>query len=194
MKNRLIIQIALGVVSIVLVVLIYNGIMQPIKFNKEVNHREDKVVERLIEIRNAQIAYRNVYGYFTSSFDTLITFINEGKIPIIRIEADPKDTTFTKQIIDTVGYALVKDSIFKDKPNFDPSNIKFIPHSQNVVFEMNAGRTTRGNVLVNVVEVFAANKHFLSDKKKEMTRFNKDPEDGLRFGSMTDPTTDGNWE
>lgn len=194
MKNRLIIQIVLGALSIVLAVLIYRGIMFPIKFNREVDTRKAFVVERLKDIRSAQLAFRNVNGYYTSDFDSLIMFINEGKIPIIRLEADPDDTTFTKQIIDTVGYATIIDSIFKNRENFNVNEIKFIPFSGKKEFELNAGTTIRGGVTVNVVEVFAANKYWLKDKLDDMIKFNMNPEDGLRFGSMTDPTTDGNWE
>lgn len=194
MKSKLIVQIALGAISIVLIVLIYRGIMFPIKFNREVESRKTYVVEKLKDIRSAQLAFRNVNGYYTGSFDTLITFINEGKIPIIRLEADPDDTTFTKQIIDTVGYATIIDSIFKNRENFKSEDIKFIPFSGKTEFEINAGTIIRGGVTVNVVEVFAANKFWLRDKINEMEKFNMNPEDGVRFGSMTDPTTDGNWE
>jgi len=195
MKSKLIVQIALGAISIVLIVLIYRGIMFPIKFNKEVETRKAYVVEKMKDIRSAQLAFRNVNGYYTGSFDTLITFINEGKIPIIRLEADPDDTTFTKQIIDTVGYATIIDSIFKNRENFNAKDLKYIPFSGKKEFELNAGTTIRGgNVTVNVVEVFAANKYWLRDKIDDMIKFNMNPEDGVRFGSMTDPTTDGNWE
>ena len=34
-----------------------------------------------------QIAYRNVHGKYTASFDTLIDFIENGKIPIIKLQA-----------------------------------------------------------------------------------------------------------
>jgi len=191
MKKRSIIQIGLILVSIVLAWLIYDGIKGPIKFLQEQNRRKEIVVERLKHIRDAQLAYRNVYAKYTASFDTLIDFIENGKIPIIKLQADPNDTTFTKQIIDTVGYAIVRDSIFKNK-DFKSSEIKYIPFSGRVSFDMNAGTTTRGNVTVNVVEVFAANKHFL--KGLDLERNNISPDDGLRFGSMTEPTTDGNWE
>ncbi len=191
MKKRSIIQFGLIAISLVLAWLILDGIRGPIKFKQEQSRRKDIVVERLKNIRDAQIAYRNVHGKYTASFDTLIDFIENGKIPIIKLQADPNDTTFTKQIIDTVGYAVVKDSIFKNV-NFKPIDVKYIPFSGKVEFEMNAGTTVKGNVTVNVIETFAANKYFL--KGLDLESHNIDKEDGLRFGSMTEPTTDGNWE
>ena len=59
-KNRKIITILLYVFSLVLVVLIINGITAPIEFNKVKNERYLKVIDRLKDIRNAQIAYKKI--------------------------------------------------------------------------------------------------------------------------------------
>ncbi len=190
--KRVIIQIVLAVVSLVLVFYIYRGIQGPIRFKAEVSKRTEHVVNKLKDIRDAQIAFRNVNGHFTASFDTLIDFINNGKIPIIKLTADPKDTTFTKMFIDTVGYTLVIDSIFKNRPDFKTQELRIIPYSDGVEFSMQAGTAVKANVTVNVIEVMAANKYFL--KGLELKKNHIDPEEGLKFGSMTDPTTDGNWE
>jgi hypothetical protein len=190
--KKLIIQITLAIVSLLLAYFIYNGIQGPIKFKNEVEKRSAVVVDKLKDIRDAQVAYRNVNGRFTTSFDTLVDFITTGKIPIIKLTADPEDTTFSVMFVDTVGFTLVMDSIFKNKPNFKPNELKYIPFSDGVEFDMKAGTTVKGNVTVNVIEVFAAHKHFL--KGLELKKNHIDPEDGLKFGSMFDPTTDGNWE
>jgi hypothetical protein len=190
--KKLIIQIVLAILSLVLVYFIYNGIQGPIRFKTELEKRREVVVDKLKDIREAQIAYRNINGRFTTSFDTLADFINNGEIPIIMLTADPEDTTYTIMFADTVGFALVRDSIFKNRENFKPHELKYIPFSDGVEFEMQAGTTIRGNVNVNVIEVFAANKYFL--KGLELKKNHMDPEDGLKFGSMYEPTTDGNWE
>ncbi len=191
-KYKLIAQISLTIISVILVLLIYNGIRRPIKFKYEVEKRREVVIRKLKDIRNAQIMYRNVHGRYISNFDTLIEFINEGQIPIIKLTADPDDTTFTIMFIDTVGYRLVKDSIFKNRDDLKTAELKYIPFSGGAEFDMRAGTTVRGNVNVNVVEVFAANKYFL--KGLDLKKNNIDPKEGLRFGSMQEPTTDGNWE
>lgn len=190
--KKLILQIVLIVISLLLAFFIYNGIQDPIKFKQELKHRREVVVKKLKDIREAQVAYRNVNGKYTSSFDTLIDFIVNGKIPIIKLTADPNDTTLTVMFVDTVGYVSVMDSIFHNREDFHPKELMYIPFSDGEQFEISAGTTERGGVTVNVVEVFAAHKYFLKDL--DMKSNHIDPEDGLRFGSMTDPTTDGNWE
>lgn len=189
--KRLIIQIVLVLISLVLIWFIYDGIRGPIKFNEEKEFRRQVVIKRLKLIRDAQLAFKNVHGRYTGSFDTLLAFVETGKIPLIKLTADPTDTTFTKQIVDTVGYVSVKDSIFKGI-DFNFRDVRYIPFSGKVEFEMKAGTTTKGNIKVNVIQVFAANKYFLKDMN--LRRYNVDPEDGLKFGSLTEPTTDGNWE
>lgn len=190
--KKLILQIVLIVISLLLAYFIYNGIQGPIKFKQELEHRKEVVVNKLKDIREAQIAYRNVYGKYTASFDTLIDFIVNGEIPIIKLTADPDDTTLTVMFVDTMGYAPVMDSIFHNREDFHPEELMFIPFSEGEHFEMSAGTTERGGVTVNVIEVFAAHKYFLKGLNLKSNHI--DPEDGLRFGSMTDPTTDGNWE
>lgn len=197
MKIKLLIQIGLGIAAIVLAYFIYESIMGPVRFNKKVDARKDAVIQRLKDIRNSENMFNSINGRYTASFDTLISFIKEGQIPIIKLTARPGDSTFTNPIVDTVGYIAVIDSVFRDRESFVPENIQFIPFSDYKdetpeKFAISCDVVLKGNVPVNVIEVFAANKQFL--KGLNLKKHNIDPEDGLRFGSMTDPTTDGNWE
>lgn len=192
MKTRLILQVVLGIGIIIVGYLLFDSIRKPIVFENEVKRRREATIQRLKDIREIQGIFRNVYGRYTSSFDTLIDFVNNGQIPLIKVIADPKDTTFSVFIYDTIGYIAVKDSILKNRHGFDPKNLRYIPFSDNVEFEMKAGKIESRGVVVNVIEVFAANKYFL--KGLDLKSNNINPDDGLKFGSMYEPTTDGNWE
>ncbi len=72
---KTVLQILLSIVAIVLAVLIYNSIQHPIEFEKAKKVRYDATIERLKDIRKAEIAYKSVYGKFTGSWDTLINFL-----------------------------------------------------------------------------------------------------------------------
>jgi len=72
---KAVINILLTAVIIILAYLLYESIMDPIRFNKEKDKRETAIKERLIDIRSAQVLYRSKYGRYTGSFDTLINFI-----------------------------------------------------------------------------------------------------------------------
>jgi hypothetical protein len=197
MKLKLIIQILLGVAVLALIYFIYTGIMAPVKFNNEMNSRKQIVIQKMKDIRTIQSMYLSMNGRYCSTFDSLITFVKEGKMPIVKLTARPGDSTFTDPIRDTVGFVSISDSLFSKRTDFNLETIARIPfsnsdNSEYQNFEMKVAVINRGNVPVNVIEVFAANKFYL--RGLDLNKFNVDPEDGLRFGSMTEPTTDGNWE
>ncbi len=198
--KRTILQIVLLIIIVVLGWLVYDSIMQPVRFNKEKKHRELVVVQYLKDIRSAELLYKQLNGRFTGSFDTLIHFMDSAKIPVVKMVPDPTDTTFTRTINDTLGYIKVADSLFGKRPNFNYHNIHLIPFSNNKKFELHAGVIEKGGVKVNVFEAKAPYSAYLygMDKqtiinitaaKKDINRY-----PGLKVGSMTEATTDGNWE
>ena len=103
MKKTLI-QLVLFVVIVALGYMVVESIMEPVRFNKEKQQREAVVIERLKDIRNSQFIFKQLNGSYASNFDTLINFLKVAEIPVVKIVADPNDTTFTLTINDTVGY------------------------------------------------------------------------------------------
>ena len=77
--NKLI-QTVMIIGIIVLTVFIFRSIMRPEKFKMMASDRRDVVVEKLKDIRTAQIAFKNVYGKYANDFDTLIDFLKNGKV------------------------------------------------------------------------------------------------------------------
>ena len=77
---RYIVQVLLLAAIVVLVYFIYTGVMKPINFDKAQEARYEKVIQKLKDIRTAQVAYKAVYGKYTGSFDTLIHFIKDIKV------------------------------------------------------------------------------------------------------------------
>ncbi len=195
-----IVQISLLVVIILLVYFIYESVMKPVRFNKSVDQRSKEVIQNLIDIRTAQLSYKSIHGKYTASFDTLIAFLKTGEIPVVKIIPDPTDTTFTKTIRDTIGYIPVKDSLFRARPGYNLENIKYVPQSDKKKFELNAGVVDKGGVQVNVFEASTLYNNFLIGLDKQLVtnliaskeQIEKYP--GLKVGSMTEASTDGNWE
>ncbi len=80
-----VINIILAICVVGLAYILYGSIMGPIKFDREKDHRDALVINRLIDIRSAQVEYRGQNGgQYTASFDTLINFIKTGKLPVIK--------------------------------------------------------------------------------------------------------------
>ncbi len=195
-----IIQIILLAIAVVLGYFIYVSIMQPVNFNKEKRAREAVVIQYLKDIRSAEFIYKQLNNRYTGSFDTLIHFMDSAQIPVVKIIPDPHDTTYTLTINDTVGYVKVADSLFKDQPNVDYHHINIIPFSGGKKFQLKAGIIKKGGIKVNVFEVKAPYTTYLKGMNKQLivnltaTRKELHKYPGLKVGSMTEPSTDGNWE
>jgi len=150
-----IIQIALMIVVVVLAYFIYETIQTPVRFNNEKNRRAEVVIQDLKDIRQVQQIYKTLHNNFTSSFDTLINFMRTGKIPVVSIKFDPKDTTLTRTISDTIAYVTVADSLFSKRKGFNIQDLQYIPFSDGKKFEMSAGKINKGGVMVPVYTVIA---------------------------------------
>ena len=205
----ILINIVLFAIIVVLAVQVIKSIQAPIKFNHEQKLRETKVVERLIDIRNAQVLYKNASSKYTANFDSLIQFCQTAEIPIVKIVPDPTDTTFTRTINDTIGFVKVMDSIKAGRADFNINDLKFVPFSQpQQTFEIEAGTIQRNGIAIPVFEVrtpyevYLANpggaftdkewKQRVNNAKAEKESINRYA--GMKVGSMEEATTDGNWE
>ncbi len=174
--------------------------MRHVRFNNERDKRTAEVIQGLKDIRSAQVAFRSIYSRYSKSFDTLISFVKKGEIPMVRMVPDPTDTTFTRSIRDTIGYILVKDSLFAARPDFNIDNLGKVPYSGGESFKMDAGQVERSKVMIHVFEAYALNTQFLRGLDNQLvSNYNDLLEStqrfpGIRVGSMSEATLDGNWE
>lgn len=171
-----IINIVLTVVIIVLSYLIFRSINEPIKFNKEREHRYSYVIQRLKDIRTSQIAYKSVNGAYAPNFDSLIGFIKNGQFPLIKQIGNAEDS-MAVVVRDTI-LVSVKDSLFPG--NYPIDSLPFVPFGNGAKFKMQAGEIEKGKVKVKVFEV------------EDTAPFDK--KQVLKVGSMTEPSNAGNWE
>ncbi|MBR7176362.1 MAG: hypothetical protein IKD32_03580 [Bacteroidales bacterium] len=199
-KKLTIINIALVLLAIFLAYMVYDSIRQPVVFENSKRDREEKVVQNLKDIRSSQVLFKQTYNRYTANFDSLIEYICTGELPIVNIIPDPNDTTYTKTINDTVGFVKVQDSLFKDRNNFNVETLRYIPFTDNVEFEIEAGFITRGGMQVPVFEAKAPYETYLKGLDEQRIRNQAalqedlDKYAGMKVGSMTEPSIDGNWE
>jgi len=203
-KNfKLVLSIVFAAIILILCYLVYESIMHPVRFTQLNDTRRAAVVSNLKDIREIQKYYKQNKGSYANDFASLLAFAEEGKIPIVRIVPDPKDTTNTRSISDTIGYASVKDSLFGRRENFELKKLPIVPFSSNVQFELKADTLERSGIKVYVYEVKTLNVNFLTNGmsayRQDLINLNNkleqlDKYPGLKMGSLTEVTTDGNWE
>ncbi|MBR3709914.1 MAG: hypothetical protein IKM99_03000 [Bacteroidales bacterium] len=207
--KSILINIVLFAVVVFLAIKVIQSIKAPIDFGNEKSTREAQVVQRLKDIRDAEIQYKQANSKYTSDFDSLINFCSNYEIPIVKMVPDPNDTTFTKSINDTIGYVKVLDSLFGKRPNFNIRDLSIVPFSDpTTTFEIHDSIIKRGGISVPVFEVKTPYEVYLatpgekfSEKewntrvqniKAEMEQIDKYA--GLKVGSLEEASTDGNWE
>ncbi|MDO9512622.1 MAG: hypothetical protein Q7J34_12740 [Bacteroidales bacterium] len=198
MKN--ITRIALALVIVVLIYLIYDSIMAPVRFNQDKNARYDVVIQKMKDIRDIQKFFRSKYRHYTGDFDSLFSFAQSGMIPVIKLIPDPADTTFTRSISDTIGHVSVYDSLFGKREKFNLARLNHLAFGNDAKIILTAGMIDKGGLKVPVFEAKASNFDVLFGLDEQMIinlnaaieAANKFP--GLRVGNMTEVSTDGNWE
>lgn len=81
---KTVINIVLSLVACALIYICYASIMGPINFEKSKKVRDRQVIANLIDIRKAQLEYRAQHEQqYTASFDSLIDFVKNAKIPFV---------------------------------------------------------------------------------------------------------------
>lgn len=195
-------KIALLIAIVVLSYFLFESIMNPIRFNNEKDKRYDKTIERLKDIRTAQLAFRAEHNKFTGSFDTLIHFVKNDSFRVVKQIGSLDDSVaVAKGLVyrDTIKIRVL-DSIF---PLYYPvDSLRFVPYTGGKEFEMGAGILQTGSGLN--IRVFEAKVHNdvllhgldrqlvvnLNDLRMKLERF-----PGLQVGSLVEATNNaGNWE
>jgi len=210
MKTAL--NIVFAVIIVVLAYFLIESIMEPIRFNREKDAREAAIKERLIDIRTAQETFKAVKGYYTGSFDTLITFLTTDSLPLIfrlgsltdEMIADgitsEKEAVKKGLIKRDTSYIPVRDSIFHQ--GYPLESLRFVPGLENTEFQMSATKVmTTSLVLVNVFEAFVLNDVFLKDLNRQLVvnyneqRIKTTGFPGMKVGDVKVPNNNaGNWE
>ena len=150
--------------AVVLIYICYTSIMGPINFEKARKHREKAVIARLMDIRKAQQEYRNLnHQQYTASFDTLINFVKNQKLPFIYKEGELNDKQLEDGMTEKKAIAIINkakktgkydevkkaglenfkrdtlwvavlDTVFPK--GFNPDSMRYVPYGNGAQFEM----------------------------------------------------------
>ena len=211
-----IIHIVLWIVILFLAYMLYKSIIGPVEFNKIKKARYAKVIDNLKDIRAGELAYQELTGSFTGSFDSLVQFIDTAEFAItIRRDTSYPDVAKNRAfgldpqkggyyiediIIDTLSFYPVRDSLYGgDKDRY--GKMMNVPvENVDAKFELEAGKLDKNGTLYSVFEAKVAKDVILSDQNKDLLSQEKETVsvDGvngayIRVGSMNDVDTGGNW-
>lgn len=197
MSKTKIISLVMLVVWVGLAVFLVYSIKSSIEEKKRIASSEARIIEQLKMIREAEIAYMQVNGQYTSDWDKLLAFVDTGKFYLTEKSETIITLPYGKDSIvvdiDTLGTKQVMDSLFsKNKwPRFSLKTLPYVPGvDPPTKFIVWADKITKAGLQVNAIEV--KNPEPVDPTRDEESEYNtRKP---LRFGSKTSVTTAGNWE
>ena len=206
------VQFLLGLVIIGLIYVVATLIHTPLSFEKQLEERNADVIVKLKDIRAAERAYKSKYQCFTNNFDSLIYFILNDSLEMERKLVDEDDSVAMAQLkkagkknVEKYNIAVI-DTIFNPRKlsKEDVQNLRYIPHTNNVEFILEAAKVMTGaNIMVPVVECRAPYKYYLDTVAYRQNIINLIDDRvnnfnayaGLKFGSMEGSNNEaGNWE
>ena len=153
-----------------LVYAIVQSVMEPVEFNKHREYREGIAIQRLKDVRDLQVAFKNVNGRYASTVDSLQMFYNEGKMKIVMQVGSQDDSLAVvntqklkkrnpritpQQLLERYnqGERLVfkieseipvKDTLFRSRTDFHIDSIAFIPFCGDSLIMESAIKTVSG--------------------------------------------------
>lgn len=206
---RIVLQIVLGIAAVVLAIVIYQGVMKPVRFNQEKDQRAAVVVQRLKDIRTVQEAYKKAYGRFIGNIDSVILFLENGELPYTRMIGTVPDSLTEEE---AVKLKIVSRETFTENAynvlfpkETDKAGhlarLSFVPYTDMTQkIDLQAGFIDKNGYKVPVFEAKVPFEVFLNGMDDQLIRntvsqandLNRYP--GIKVGSMEEAITDGNWE
>lgn len=188
---KTIIKILLGASIVLLTYLCIMSILTPIQFDQQRESREKDVIQSLVDIRSAEVEYKNQKGVFTDNFDELFKFLKSAKKKTVSKEGSLTDKQLeaglteaeaakivrsgNKQEIIAKGlegfrrdtaYVSMLEALFPQKYTADNiEKMAIVPHSNNVKFELKVNNDYKNGtgIKIPLFEASAPYETYLSD-------------------------------
>ena len=181
-----VINVILGICVIGLLFICYRSIKDTENFDATVAARENVVKARLMQIRDAEEAYKAQHdGVYCADWNVLIDFVKNGKLPFVKKQGVLTEDQMNKGLTESKAAAIVNsgdqaaiaaaglqhfvrdtvwvsliDSLYSE--GFVADSLRYIPFSEGDTFEIIAcPNTTRSGTIIQVMECNAPDSSFL---------------------------------
>ena len=187
------INAVLTVCVLILAVLCWRSIQDDINFDKEVAYREARVKAKLLQIKDAEEAYKqqHIEGAYCSDWDVLTEFVRNGRLPVVIKEGVLSDEQMEKGLTESKAAAIINsgdtkaiaeyklegfrrdtiwvsliDSLYKGQ-DFNVDSLRYIPFAEGDTFEIIAcPNTTKSGAIIQVMECNAPISSYLKGMGK----------------------------
>ena len=206
-------QIALILIpiNILLAYFVFNSIDSEVEFQEVAKVRIIENVQKLKDLRQVQIAYKKANNTYANNFESLLDFLENDSISIIKASGETPDSLINnEQISDEkalelglitrdTSYVLASEIVF-DTTYMASRNKEFplninklitVPHS-DAIYNIEAGQVEKGNVIVQVFEISTDYGTVFTGLDAKNKSYELDAL--LKVGSMTEASLNGNWK
>ena len=186
-----VINAILGVCVVGLLFICYRSIKDTENFDATVAARENVVKARLMQIRDAEEAYKAQHeGVYCADWNVLIDFVKNGKLPFVKKQGVLTEDQMNKGLTESKAAAIVNsgdqaaiaaaglqhfvrdtvwvsliDSLYGE--GFVADSLRYIPFAEGDTFEIIAcPNTTRSGTIIQVMECNAPDSSFLKGMDK----------------------------
>ena len=190
--------------NIILAYFVYNSINSEVEFQQVAKVRVAENVQKLKDLRQVQIAYKKVNNNYSNNFESLINFLENDSMAIVKAIGETPDSLTDAQALELgiisrdTAYVLAKETVFdeaylssrNEEFPLDLSALTSVPHSDQK-YSVDAGMVEKGKVVVQVFEISTTYGTVFTGLDSE----NKSFELGnlLKVGSMDEASLNGNW-
>jgi len=194
---------------------LYDSIMNPIRFNNNLEKRYQATVDELKMIRTAQVAFKNEFNKYTPHLDSLKFFVETDSLTVVRKEGEVPDSIYLQQgnnlekaekeclrlklpgfVREKIKIAVI-DTLFQ---GYDMSKFGYVPYTEGKKFDMDTATVEAGGLTINVFEAKVLNSVLLNGMDRQLI-LNLDDDakqngkyPGLKVGSLEENNNnEGNW-
>ncbi len=105
---KVVMKVLLALAIVLLAYICWQSIKGTEDFNAEVARRDNAVIQRLVDIRTAQVALRGQTGSYTASFDTLSQFVKDGRIATLIKEGDLTESQLEEGMTEVKAMQIIR--------------------------------------------------------------------------------------
>ena len=166
---KIIVKILLGAGIIALAYMTIMSIRVPIQFESERRAREAVVISQLIDIRRAQLEFRDQHGRFAENLDSLVDFVRNGTINLILREGALTEWHLEAGLTEAKAAQIVASGNLAEIERNHLQGFRRDTTVVSVLSQLFAGRYTYDNIDRMIIVPFSDNQRFELEVNNDFT-------------------------
>ena len=155
-----VVRILLGISIVFLSYLCVVSVLTPIRFEEEKAKREKMIVQHLINIRAAELEFKEANGYYTANVDSLINFLQTAKKKEVMKEGALTEAQLEAGLTEEKAVKIIKKGDLKEIEANGLTNFRRDTVYTDMVVSLYKGAYTAENVATLFVIPFSQGKRF----------------------------------